>query len=726
MAYPDSLLQPNDHRPTPAPLARLLIVDDDPMVGTAVTDLLRAPDRTITVCANGADAIRRLGAEPPDLVLLDLSLPDMTGLDILRWMKKARRTPIVIVVSGNESIDSAIQALKLGAHEYVRKPFEPAALAKSVANALASRQLEAENARMRSLLEHSERLHRYLVDNSPDLIFALDANGCFRFVNDRFAAIVGYTKAEVAGLHYSAIVPEQNLGPAQWLFRERRTGNRAARDVEFTLQRKAAGDGTEEADRLVTVAASAIGIYRDGVAGETPAQRFVGTYVVGRDITARKRAEKIIEFHAFHDSLTGLPNRTLFRDRLSQAIAFGRRHQKNLAVLFIDMDRFKLVNDTFGHLTGDQLLQQAASRIRKCLRSTDTLCRLGGDEFIALVSELESREDAEKVATKIIGEMNAPFLLGHGTFTTGASIGVAVFPDDGTSEEELIRNADAAMYQAKRRGKNRMNFFAADINAQHQERLRLEHDLRGAVQRGEFEVFFQPIHNVRTGTVESLEALVRWRHPLFGLLAPGRFIHIAEEAGHIRELSDFVLDAACEHLANWRSSGHSDLAVAVNLSPRDFDQPDLVQRVRHVLDRHAVPSSALELEITENVLIEDMDAVSKTASQLRSHGVRIAIDDFGTRYSSLAYLQSLPINAIKIDQSFVRDLGLRGSSSSIVRAMIGIARGLDLDFIAEGVERDEHLKSLREYGCEVMQGYLFSRPMPGADVDTYLARCATH
>ncbi|MFZ5555256.1 MAG: EAL domain-containing protein [Pseudomonadota bacterium] len=726
MALPESLLQPPE-QPLSAPRpARVLVVDDDPMVCSAVTDLIGSHDRYIFACGTGREAMRLLSAEAVDLLLLDLSLPDTTGLEIMRWMQRARCTPIVIVVSGDDSIDSAIRALKLGAYEYIRKPFEPAALTRSVENALASKNLEAENARMRALLEHSERLHRYLVDNSPDLIFALDANGRFRFVNDRFATVVGYTKAEIAGLHYASVLHEKNPAHLHWLFGERRTGGRASKDIEFTLRRKTADADSEDSEKLVTVAASAIGIYREGVEDEPLQQRFVGTYVVGRDITARKRAEKIIEFHAYHDALTGLPNRTLFRDRLSQAIAFGRRHQRNLAVLFIDMDRFKLVNDTFGHLTGDQLLQQAASRIRKCLRATDTLCRIGGDEFIALVSELEGREDAERVATKVLEELNTPFALGQRTFTTGASIGVAVFPEDGIAEEELIRNADAAMYQAKRRGKNRTAFFSADLNASHQERLRLEHDLREAVQRKEFEVFFQPIHNVRTAQVESLEALVRWRHPLLGLLAPNRFIHIAEESGHIRDISEFVLDAACEHLAGWRSSGFPELGVSVNLSPQDFDRPDLVERVMHYLDRHSVPSGALELEITENVLIEDMDAVSRTAARLRSEGVRIAIDDFGTRYSSLAYLQSLPINAIKIDQSFVRDLGLRGSSSSIVRAMIGIARGLELDFIAEGVERDEHLKSLQEFGCDVMQGFLFSRPMPGPEVGAYLARSMPH
>ncbi|HKI65117.1 MAG TPA: EAL domain-containing protein [Burkholderiales bacterium] len=721
MQISESLLQAHDRLPASAARAHVLVVDDDSMVRRALADLVSSSERRVTQCGSGREAVEVMSKDPVDLVLLDLNLPDMTGLDIMQWIRESRPDTTVIVVSGDDRIDSAIATLKSGAHEYVRKPFEPVALIRCVENALEARKLAWENTVMRMRLEHSERLHRYFVDNSPDFIFALDPQGRFRFVNDRFVALLGYSREELRGMHYSALIHDDHLLHVKWAFGERRTGERASRDIEVRLTLKHPDAESETDGAAITVSLSTVGIYEEVSDGARSGRQFLGTYGVARDISARLRAEQIVEFHAFHDALTGLPNRTLFRDRLSHAIAEMRRRRKSLAVLFIDLDRFKLVNDTYGHLKGDHLLQQTASRLRKCLRETDTLSRIGGDEFVALIPDLEARQDAEAIARKILHELAEPFSLGTEPFRTSVSIGVAVYPGDGPNEEELIRSADLAMYQAKRKGRNGIVFFSSDLSTHYADRLQFEHELRGAVKRREFETYFQPIHNVRTGDVERLEALVRWRHPTHGLLLPGRFISIAEESGQIRELGEVVLDAACSHLAQWRSNGADNLGVSVNLSARDFDHDDLVERIMGATRRHGLPASALELEITESLLIEDMDAVSKRASRLRAEGVRIAIDDFGTRYSSLGYLQTLPISAIKIDQSFVRDLGLRNTSSSIVAAMIGIARGLRLDLVAEGVERTEHLESLQGMGCDVMQGFFFSRPMPAGEVSDYLA-----
>ncbi|MGA7984702.1 MAG: EAL domain-containing protein [Burkholderiales bacterium] len=720
MQISESLLQANQRLPEYVERVHVLVVDDDPMVRRALADVVGSSDRRVTQCGSGAQAIEVVRNEPVDIVLLDLNLPDITGLEIMRRIRESRPAPTVIVVSGDDRIESAIATLKSGAHEYVRKPFEPAALVRCVENAIETRKLAWENTVMRMRLEHSERLHRYFVDSSPDFIFALDPQGRFRFVNDRVVTMLGYSREELCGMHYSAVIDEEHLLHVKWALGERRAGARASRDIVVRLIPKGASAEPRQDETSTTVSLSTVGIYDSAADDDASGKQFLGTYGVARDISARLRAEQIVEFHAFHDALTGLPNRTLFRDRLSHAIAEMRRRKKALAVLFIDLDRFKVVNDTYGHLKGDHLLQQTASRLRKCLRETDTLSRIGGDEFVALIPDLEGRQDAEAIARKILYELAEPFSLGSEPFRTSVSIGVAVYPGDGPNEEELIRNADLAMYQAKRKGRNGIVFFSLDLSAHHADRLQFEHDLRGAVKRHEFETYFQPIHNVRTGDVERFEALLRWRHPSHGLLLPGRFIGIAEDSGQIRELGEVVLDAACSHLAKWRSSGACELGVSVNLSARDFDHDDLVERVMGVTRRHGLPPDALELEITESLLIEDMDEVSKRASRLRAEGVRIAIDDFGTRYSSLGYLHTLPISAIKIDQSFVRDLGLRNTSSSIVSAMIGIARGLRLDLVAEGVERTEHLECLQGMGCDVMQGYLFSRPMPGEEVSDYL------
>ena len=726
MQISDSLLLTDYRLAAVTERVHVLVVDDDPMMRRALTDLVGSKERRVSACASGREAIEALRKEPVDLVLLDLNLPDMTGLDVLRGSREAGSAPTVIVVSGDDRIDSAITTLKHGAHEYVRKPFEPVALMRAVENAIAARKLACENIAMRMRLEHSERLHRYFVDNSPDFIFALDPEGRFRFVNGRVETLLGYSREELRGMHYSSIVDEEQLAHVKWALGERRAGERAAREIEVRLVPKGVDQESREDGTLATVSLSTVGIYEKGPDGGQSNGRFLGTYGVARDISARLRAEQIVEFHAFHDALTGLPNRTLFRDRLGHSIAEMRRRDRSLAVLFIDLDRFKLVNDTYGHLKGDHLLQQTASRLRKCLRETDTLSRMGGDEFVALIPDLDGRQEAMSIASKILNELAEPFSLGAEPFRTSVSIGVAVYPGDGPNEEELIRNADLAMYQAKRKGRNGIVLFSSELSSHQADRLQFEHDLRGAVQRREFETYFQPIHNVRTGQVERLEALLRWRHPVHGLLLPGRFISIAEESGQIRDLGEIVLESACAQLAKWRSHGTRDLGVSVNLSARDFDHDDLVDRIMRATRRHGLPPQVLEVEITESLLIEDMDAVSKRASRLRAEGVRIAIDDFGTRYSSLGYLQTLPISAIKIDQSFVQDLGLRSASNSIVAAMIGIARGLHLDLVAEGVERTEHLESLRGMGCEVMQGFFFSRPMPAAEVGDYLASRKSH
>ncbi|MFO1204819.1 MAG: EAL domain-containing protein [Burkholderiales bacterium] len=715
--------------PHPAPLSQIpqdmqvLLVDDDARLRGLVARLLRGPGREVVQCGSVGRAMALLQEKSIDLALVNIHLPDGTGLELVRWMRDRGLDTSVIVMSGDDNVDSAITALRCGAVEFVRKPFDPAALRRAVDNALAARLLALQQRLARERLEQSERLHKYFVHHSPDLIFALDTNGRFWFVNDRFTSLLGFEREELIGAHYSAVIHHDDLRAARWACSERRTGPRATSNVEIRLRRRAPDGAEGAAALLATVVVSAVGLYAPAE-GESP-RRFLGTYGVARDITDRKQAEQISSFHATHDALTGLPNRALFLDRLRQAIARARRmflEKGHLAVLFIDLDGFKKVNDTYGHVQGDQLLQQVAARLRRCLRGSDTLSRVGGDEFVAVVTELGGRDGAAAAAAKILGELREPFLLGNGEFRTSVSVGVAMYPDDGASELELVRNADLAMYHAKRSGKNAIGYFTPDMNTVWAHKVELENELRVAIDQGGLELHYQPIHNLSTGQVEALEALVRWRHPTHGLMDPSRFVHIAEESGLIYGLGERVLDAACADLRGWQTQGFTDLRMAVNLSAREFDRADLVDCVVDTLRRHAVAADSLELEITEGALVEDLDAVADRAGQLRRSGVRIAIDDFGTRYSTLGYLQSLPISGIKIDQSFVRDLGARSSSASIVSAMSGIARGFGLSLVAEGVEKPEHVEALRTFGCDVMQGFHFSRPLPARQVSEYLAR----
>jgi diguanylate cyclase (GGDEF)-like protein/PAS domain S-box-containing protein len=681
-----------------------------------VHELIAQPEREIVQCGNGTDALSLLASQHIDLALLDIRLPDMTGLDILERMRRDGLDTRVIIVSADDQVDSAIAALRLGAYEYVRKPFEPVALRRTVDNALVQLRLERENSGMRSRLEASERLHRYLVDQSPDLIYTLDPGGRFTFVNERFQRLLGFDRDELLGSHYSAIVHREDVKRAEYAFNERRTGQRAANNIELRVRRK----GTDSTP--CTIVLSAVGLYgrRDGAPEvKTP---FIGTYGVGRDISDRKRAEEIVSYHAYYDVLTGLPNRSLFRDRLRQAIAQCRRRRSRLAVMFIDLDRFKLINDTYGHVRGDLFLQQVAGRLRRQLRSSDTLSRLGGDEFTVLVPDLRNAEDAAIKAQQFLEELRRPFVVEGDELSATCSVGIAVFPDHGTTEDELIRNADLAMYQVKRRGKDAIGFFAKEMSNLYSEKINLEGELRKALQRMELQVHYQPIHEVSRGVVECVEALARWTHPTLGLLDPARFIYIAEETGLISALSDRVLDCACAQLKQWRTEGFNNLRVAVNVSPRDFERGDFTERVVQALARYRLPSNGLELEITENVLIEDVDAAVDKIRQLRKQGVRISIDDFGTRYSSLGYLQRLPVNTIKIDQVFTRELDDNHVHSPIVHAIVGIAKGFGLHLVAEGVERPVHRDALRRLGCQSMQGFLFSPALPPQDATSYLRR----
>ena len=717
--YPSQPLIAPDH-------ARILLVDDEERIRDAVMELIAKPGREILTCGNGLDALHVLATQHIDLALLDIRLPDMTGLDIMERMRRNGLSVRVIVVSADDQVDSAISALRYGAYEYVRKPFEPAALRRTVDNALEQLRLQRENVGIRSRLEQSERLHRYLIDQSPDLIYTLDQVGRFTFVNERFNRLLGFTREELIGSHYSTIVHRDDVKRAEYAFNERRTGQRASSNVELRVRRRG-GDGTP-----CTIVLSAVGLYapevRDSI--DTPAteraaeQRagFIGTYGVGRDISDRKRAEELVSYHAYYDVLTGLPNRTLFRDRLRQAIAQARRHRTRLAVMFIDLDRFKLINDTYGHVRGDLFLQQVAGRLRRQLRSSDTLCRLGGDEFTVLVPDLRSPDDAAQKAQQFLDALRRPFVIENDELSATASIGLSVFPDHGANEDELVRNADLAMYQVKRRGKDSVGVFAKEMSSLYSEKINLEGELRRALQRQELQVHYQPIHEVAKGTVECVEALVRWSHPKLGQLDPARFVYIAEETGLISALSDRVLDCACAQLAQWRRDGFGDVRVAVNVSPRDFERGDFTERVAQALERHRIPADGLELEITENVLIEDVDAAIDKIRQLRKQGVRISIDDFGTRYSSLGYLQRLPVNTIKIDQVFTRELDEGDSHSPIVHAIIGIARGLDLHLVAEGVERTVHRDALRRLGCFSMQGFLFSPALAPEEATGYLRR----
>jgi len=424
--------------------------------------------------------------------------------------------------------------------------------------------------------------------------------------------------------------------------------------------------------------------------------------------TARERARHL----ATHDQLTGLANRSLFHDRLEQAVAGARRARQKLAVLFVDLDGFKSINDTLGHAVGDGLLRGIARRIASCLRETDTAARLGGDEFAVMLTNLGNELDAATVARKIVAALGEPLQFRQQSTTIRCSIGIATFPRDAQDAEALLKRSDTAMYHAKQRGGSRFDFYTDDMNAAIQRRVALEDRLRTALDQDEFVVHYQPQFDLTRGRIIGAEALLRWKHPELGLVSPAHFLPIAEETGLIVPIGDWILRTACDQNARWNREGHRGLRVSVNVSSQQFLEPGLADVVKSALDQSGLVPISLELEITESSLLRDVEVTVNTLRRLKDLGVRLAIDDFGTGYSSLAYLKRLPIDVLKIDQSFIRALTTDPADATITQTIVQLAAGLNLTTIAEGVETLEQLLLLGSYGCSRMQGFLFGKPAP--------------
>lgn len=430
------------------------------------------------------------------------------------------------------------------------------------------------------------------------------------------------------------------------------------------------------------------------------------------DVSERRRAQAHIEHLAYHDELTGLPNRARFRERVEGAIANARQNGGRFAVLFIDLDGFKVINDSLGHDVGDKVLVEIAKRLSEVHRDEDMLSRFGGDEFLVLVDRIEGRRDAAVVARKMLDAIERPLQIGSISAQLSGSVGVAMFPDDGASTGELLRNADAAMYARKAIGRHGVHFYAPEINARSLERLEMVNELRSAIDRAQFVLAFQPIVGARSGCIDGIEALVRWAHPKRGIVEPARFIPIAEEYGLIGSIGRLVMRKACQQLASWRHAGADAVYMSVNVSPAQFENEDFVAELRELLEATGLPPNQLQLEITEGMVMGDPERTANLLRKIKALGVRLSLDDFGTGHSSLAYLRRFPIDVIKIDRSFVKDIVDSRDDAPIVRAIIAIAASMGSEVIAEGVETEMQRDVLVGLGCNQMQGFLFHRPMP--------------
>ena len=452
---------------------------------------------------------------------------------------------------------------------------------------------------------------------------------------------------------------------------------------------------------------------------------FRGYRGTGSDITAQKISEQKIEFLAYHDPLTGLPNRLLLQDRVQQAMAHADRTGTQLALMFLDLDNFKKINDSLGHATGDALLKEVASRLSECVRDTDTISRQGGDEFVLVLSDLPDLDATTPVLAKIMGRLQDPFDTDGNELSTSVSIGVAIYPEDGHDFETLSKKADTAMYRAKEAGRNTYRFFDEEMNAEVVEHLVIRNGLRRALERSEFILHYQPQIDLASGAVIGAEALIRWQHPEFGLVPPGRFISIAEDSGLIVPIGEWVIREACRQAMAWKEAGLPELTMAVNLSAVQFRHGNVEQTVMKALGQSGLEPSLLELELTESILIQNVEQVLASVKRLKLLGVKLSIDDFGTGYSSLSYLKRFDIDKLKIDQSFVRDLAVDPDDAAIVNAIIQMAHSLNLKAVAEGVETPEVLQQLRNFQCDGAQGYYFSRPMPADEFARYLSGAKT-
>ncbi|WP_431065611.1 putative bifunctional diguanylate cyclase/phosphodiesterase [Methylotuvimicrobium sp.] len=637
------------------------------------------------------DALEALKTREFDIALLDLSLPDAFGQETFRRLNRVAPSLPIIVLTGIDDRDLVMDLAQAGAQDYLVKS--------ELSSGLLHRSLHYAIERKRTELKL--RLAATVFESTLEGIMITDAKTNIISVNEAFCEITGYGTEEIIGCTPAMFESERH---SKAFFRQlwdilNKTGQWRG---EIWNRRKSG----EVFPAWVNISAV------PNIADDK-----IGHYVaVFTEITELKLSEERLNYLAHHDPLTGLPNRLLFQDRLAQGILQAQRGKSMIAVMFLDLDRFKLINDTLGHPIGDELLVAVAERLRRCARETDTIARLGGDEFAVILSSMTREEDVEHVAQKIIQALSSVFCVGgHEVFVT-TSIGITFYPGLNNDRSKLLEQADVAMYHAKKHGRNNYQYYTADMNAAAYERLMLETNLRRALEREEFRLYYQPQIDVQTGVVTGVEALIRWQSPELGLVSPGEFIPLLEETGLIVPVGEWVIETACRQMKEWLDAGYAAMTMAVNLSARQFHQVDLVEKIAQILQELSLPPELLELELTESMVMESVDSAIEILHKLKRMGVKVAIDDFGTGVSSLGYLKHFPIDTLKISHDFVLNLPRDSVDASIASAVINLARNMQLSSVAEGVENSEQMDFLCAQDCERLQGYLFSRPVPAEKI----------
>lgn len=694
-----------------APL--VLVIDDDSMMRMLVREALEAGGFRVEEAEDGERGIELLPDLRPDVILLDVVMPGMDGFatcTALRALPVSARVP-VLMMTGLDDTASVNRAYEVGATDFVTKPIAWPILSHRVRHLLRASQTFEALSRSQEQLAEAQRMAQL---GYWDL--DIQRNATYR--SDEYLRIYGLERAGVApqfGLTREFVHPD-DVDAFEANVSSQMASDRP-RHLEYRIIRK---DG-----EVRVLSSHSKGVFD----ARGKLVRVRGTV---QDITERRQAEDRMRTLALYDTLTGLPNRQFFKEQLDHSLALAQRLKLSLAVLVLDIDRFQRINESFGHGVGDQLLKEAGTRLTRILRDADyvarvenasethNVARLGGDEFTIMLTGLTQAEDVAKVARRLLDEIAQPVQLNGQEIVVTASIGIAVFPTDGTDTDTLLKNADSAMYFAKGQGKNNYQFFSAPMNTRSFQKLSLENGLRKALEREELVLHYQPKVDAGGGGIVGVEALVRWKHPDLGMVPPGDFIPLAEETGLIVPIGEWVLGEACRQLSAWRADGFADLTMAVNMASQNFAQKDFVKHVIACIRSAGLVPGGVEIEVTESVLMQDVEATIATLRALKEGGIALSVDDFGTGYSSLSYLKRFPIDTLKIDRSFVRDVMINREDAAITSAIITLAKRLDMQVVAEGVETAEQAAFLRHEGCHLMQGYFFGRPAAPVDLTALL------
>ena len=645
----------------------------------------------------------------PDIILSDYSLPQFSGLEALRLLKESDINVPFILITGSLTEEIAVLCMKEGADDYLLKA-SLKRLPSAVLNALKKKEAERDREKAVAALRQSQERFQLVARATNDAIWDWNIRTHEVWWNEGIQTLFGYGKDEVGTNRdwwYEHIHPEDR--------------SRVAAGVHAFVNAHAKFWSDEyrycRADGSYALVVDRGFILRDD---QNNAVRMISSMM---DVTERKQAEEKINYLSYHDSLTGLPNRALFEDRLPQALSLAQRNEQMVAVLFLDLDRFKNVNDTLGHTVGDKLICGVAERLKSCLRGSDTVARFSGDGFALLLTQISRTEDAVRIARRaensgveyaqsILDALKSPFDFDGQELYVTASLGIGVYPHDGKDSQALLRNAGAALSHVKEQGGNGYRFYAEDMNAKALQQLTLENDLRRAIEREEFVLYFQPQVDINSGRILAVEALIRWQHPDLGFVSPADFIPLAEGNGLIVPIGEWTLRTACAQVKRWQEDGLPPIRMSVNLSARQFEQPDLLDTVARALREAELDPTFLEFEITESAVMKNAERAIDIMHRLKEMQIQIAIDDFGSGYSSLSYLKRFPIDRLKIDQSFVREATTDPTDVAIIMAIITLAQNLKLKVIAEGVETEEQLRLLHSLNCDEIQGYLFSKPLP--------------